>query len=602
MSDCKFQLAMEMADVATGLPRLGLQITLLNIEGGTAPIGPLIESGNGWYWTDDAPKGTYQIYVFNATSGQPEFTGQLHDHLAGVFQEEDGFTRTVDQRLKTADKTPQDFGAQGFGNNAESIQDAITQADTQGVKKVRIPPGDYNLEFALGIAADDFVLEGHGVRFFHGVADATFSMLQIEGSNVTVIGIEFIGDNFELIGQQTQGMVVVDNAAANNTTLIGCKFTNGNLRGIKLEQGANAKVLGCVFTSLFSGVSINKNSFDHLAITGSVFEAPLTNKIEETGTGTADIEAAANIGLEAYIQNIGNVGGGNIDGSIINHSLLEVNEFKEVLFGAKYNPDTSRYEKTQGADTAFRIFRDAGFLKIQPLDVSLLNDGDEVIWVDTDSIQFDKDGNALIQGSLQADDQVTAGQLNGILGTTAAVSQINMNFNSVGTPEMITQSVDNSILADTVAGDGLGKTVGQPLNVNVDDTTIEIVSDTLQVKDDGITNDKIGPGAVGDTEVSDVNWSKITNNDNVVLEDSFKPYSVFYDNPGSGSVQLSTTVPVSETIMTGFLVASSFATMGFTEVRSYTQVNAVDVGGFWEILFLNMPANMHYSLLTQAKA
>lgn len=45
------------------------------------------------------------------------------------------------------------------------------------------------------------------------------------------------------------------------------------------------------------------------------------------------------------------------------------------------------------------------------------------------------------------------------------------------------------------AGNGLTKT-GNQLDVQVDDSTIEIVGDTLQVKDGGITTDKIGSDAV----------------------------------------------------------------------------------------------------------
>ncbi len=46
-------------------------------------------------------------------------------------------------------------------------------------------------------------------------------------------------------------------------------------------------------------------------------------------------------------------------------------------------------------------------------------------------------------------------------------------------------------LAASVAGNGLSGGAGSPLSVNVDDSTIEINSDTLRVKDGGITNAKL---------------------------------------------------------------------------------------------------------------
>jgi len=46
-------------------------------------------------------------------------------------------------------------------------------------------------------------------------------------------------------------------------------------------------------------------------------------------------------------------------------------------------------------------------------------------------------------------------------------------------------------LADTAAGAGLSRNASNGLDVNVDDTTIEIAADTLRIKDAGITNAKL---------------------------------------------------------------------------------------------------------------
>ena len=55
--------------------------------------------------------------------------------------------------------------------------------------------------------------------------------------------------------------------------------------------------------------------------------------------------------------------------------------------------------------------------------------------------------------------------------------------------------------SNITAGDGLTKT-GDTLDVNVDDSTIEIASDALRVKDQGITSSKIANGAVGNQQLA----------------------------------------------------------------------------------------------------
>jgi hypothetical protein len=59
---------------------------------------------------------------------------------------------------------------------------------------------------------------------------------------------------------------------------------------------------------------------------------------------------------------------------------------------------------------------------------------------------------------------------------------------------------ENLRIAAAAAGDGLAGGAGSALSVNVDDTTIETSADTLQVKDDGIDDGKIGNRVLGLTE------------------------------------------------------------------------------------------------------
>lgn len=73
------------------------------------------------------------------------------------------------------------------------------------------------------------------------------------------------------------------------------------------------------------------------------------------------------------------------------------------------------------------------------------------------------------------------------------------NDDIVETRHIIDDAVDKDKIAADVAGSGLGQNADGSLEVKVDSSTIEINSDTLRVKDLGITNAKI----------NDVNGSKL---------------------------------------------------------------------------------------------
>lgn len=74
---------------------------------------------------------------------------------------------------------------------------------------------------------------------------------------------------------------------------------------------------------------------------------------------------------------------------------------------------------------------------------------------------------------------------------TAALADL-----AVTTAKIADANVTAAKLAAAVAGDGLAGGAGTALSVNVDGSTIEISSDSLRVKDSGITTAKINDGAV----------------------------------------------------------------------------------------------------------
>jgi len=99
--------------------------------------------------------------------------------------------------------------------------------------------------------------------------------------------------------------------------------------------------------------------------------------------------------------------------------------------------------------------------------------------------------------------------------TTANTLALTLTANGAGVKYNSTafsESAEALTLANTVAGDGLDLT-SQVLSVKVDDSTIEIDTDTLQVKDSGITYAKIqditedrllGRNAGGDGPVQEI--------------------------------------------------------------------------------------------------
>ncbi len=102
-----------------------------------------------------------------------------------------------------------------------------------------------------------------------------------------------------------------------------------------------------------------------------------------------------------------------------------------------------------------------------------VNVDDSTIEIDTDALQV---------------------KANGITQTELASNSVGfaqMQNESIGTAELFNSSVNLDKINANVAGDGLSGGGGTALTVNVDDSTIEIVTDTLQVKDGGITGDKL---------------------------------------------------------------------------------------------------------------
>jgi len=82
------------------------------------------------------------------------------------------------------------------------------------------------------------------------------------------------------------------------------------------------------------------------------------------------------------------------------------------------------------------------------------------------------------------------------IGTAGQVLKVNSGatapeWGQVPTVGIADTAVTSAKIASAVAGNGLAGGAGSALSVNVDDSTIEINSDSLRIKDDGVTSAKL---------------------------------------------------------------------------------------------------------------
>lgn len=114
------------------------------------------------------------------------------------------------------------------------------------------------------------------------------------------------------------------------------------------------------------------------------------------------------------------------------------------------------------------------------------------IYTKTDGIVYKKASNGVEVPML------SPGGATGVDNVTIEVSSSNLRVKDLGisTAKLADAAVTAAKLAAAVAGNGLSGGAGTALAVNVDDSTIEINTDTLRVKDLGISTGKIADSAV----------------------------------------------------------------------------------------------------------
>jgi len=206
----------------------------------------------------------------------------------------------------------------------------------------------------------------------------------------------------------------------------------------------------------------------------------------------------------------------------LSNSLINGNGIATLSFnGSSQESVTVQADTTTGGDTKPVSVgaNGVGFDVSAIAGDALSTDGDGVIDVDVDGTTIEIDGTSLgvVDGGIDttqlADDSVTTDKIAHSLGTigvhqftgsfTGSFSgDVNIDLEDLtpgaglyGTAYDGNAPQTFSVNSGSFAGTGLGAD-GTGLIVNVDDSTIEINSDTLRVKDEGISNAKLADATI----------------------------------------------------------------------------------------------------------
>jgi hypothetical protein len=124
--------------------------------------------------------------------------------------------------------------------------------------------------------------------------------------------------------------------------------------------------------------------------------------------------------------------------------------------------------------------------------------GGNGIDITSNVVSVDHDGEGLtfsgVQLALELDGSTLSKSASGLKVADLGIDSAQLASSAVTTAKINNDAVDKDKIAADVAGNGLGQNVDGSLEVKVDDSTIEINTDTLRVKDAGITNAKVATG------------------------------------------------------------------------------------------------------------
>jgi hypothetical protein len=328
--------------------------------------------------------------------------------------------------------------------------------------------------------------------------------IDMGGNKVTNLGVAVVGTdavNKNYVDNKISGISWRPSAQLYSTAATKPATTATLIDGVTVTTGirvlfVNASPANQVFTAAVSGGNITWTvATDGQAGTGSPTEGDAILITE----GTNYLDTAWVYSGSAFIQFNG---AGSIQAGV---GLFKTGNTLSVQLGAGI-------AEAPTSEVGLDLYINGGLALVDP-STGLPSTADTAqlsAKVDDTTIQTGASGLAVkdagITASKLATDSVTTIKIASKAVTTAkiadlAVDTLQLAASSVTTAKLAAASVTAAKLAADTAGAGLVQNVSGALDVNPDNSTVEVVSDTIRVKDAGITTAKIAPLAVDATKI-----------------------------------------------------------------------------------------------------
>jgi hypothetical protein len=319
---------------------------------------------------------------------------------------------------------------------------------------------------------------GHvvGSGLFNGSADQV--------PNVSITSVAILGQTAEATPDDDDQILIYDNTAAALRRQTRGQFLSGigagsmNSFTLAGDAGASQTINDGNTVTIVGGSGIQTVASNTDTLTVNII---VDNSTVEINADTLRVRAAGITANEiaTSVAGSGIVGGGGVAFS------LDISEYSVGVM----NSGDSFFVLSADNSTEERIT------------ISQLGS-----WLAGTNITVSGDGRlTAVQGSFTITDGTTPQTISaGDTITFSDSSRINFTTSATDTvsADLVTNSVSETYLTTSVAGSGIVGGNGSPLHVNVDNSTVEINSDTLRVKDDGITEAKLLRVVVTDTTTS----------------------------------------------------------------------------------------------------